>query len=292
MINQPNILLIGYSGQIGSFLFPLLQSIGNLKVFENSEWIFISFADLEKKLDKIRPNIIVNTLAYTNVNNAENDKEKALFLNATFPEIISNWCFKNQCLLIHYSTDYVFSGKGNIPKKETSKPNPLNFYGLTKLQGETSIRDSGTNSIILRCSWIYSLSHNSFLKTMLAKMKSEEVLRVVNDQIGTPTSARWVAKTTQELITKKMQLNGCTLINCIPSGYCSWYTFSINIFEVLKSKGYQLKTKKIMPITSDTLSQGALRPKNSRLDNSKLNSILNYKVQDWCLLLDEELEKI
>ena len=292
MTKETNILLIGSSGQLGTELNLYLKSIGNLKTPQNSEFIFISVSDLNNKLSKIKPNIIINTLAFTQVENAENNKEKAIFLNTTFPEMLSKWCYQNQCLLIHYSSDYVFSGKGNLPKKESSKAKPLNFYGVTKLKGDNFIKKSGASSIILRCSWIYSISHNSFLKSMLTKMKNEEEFSVVSDQIGTPTSAKWVARITFELIKKRSLLQGYNLINCTPNGYVSWYGFSTFIFNTLKQEDFKLKTKKIIPINSDALSQKVLRPKNSRLDNFKLRSILNYQISNWQNILEDELKNI
>ena len=107
-------------------------------------------------------NIIINTLAYTSVDEAENDRENAFSLNTLFPTILARWCYNNSCLLVHYSSDYVFSGKGINARTEDSETDPINYYGLTKLKGDIAIKNSKANSIILRCSWIYSLSHNSF----------------------------------------------------------------------------------------------------------------------------------
>ena len=291
MNNQyPKIMLIGSSGQLGTALSSLLVSMSYLTKPENKEFISISSYDLEKKLKQNQPNIIINTLAYTAVDDAENDKEKALLLNAILPKMISDWCYKNKCLFIHYSSDYVFSGSDQISKTETSIAKPINFYGYTKLQGDLHIKHSRANSIILRCSWIYSISHKSFLKTMMNKMQALDEIRVVDDQIGTPTSAQWIAFITLELIRNKTLHKGFNIINCVPNGYTSWYEFSKLILEILKSREFELKTKNILPINSEYLSQKVLRPKNSRLNNQKLYSLLNNKIPEWQNLLEQELK--
>lgn len=153
----------------------------NMLFFKNS-----SSSELTNKLSNIKPVLIINTLAYTTVNKAENDQEEALRLNATFPKILSQWCSQNICFLIYYYTNYVFSGKGTLAKTEASNTEPVNYYEKIKLLGDLSIRDS----------WIYSVSHNSFLKIMIDKMQNNEKLNVVQDQIGTPTSNQCIADVT------------------------------------------------------------------------------------------------
>ena len=292
MIKKPKILLIGCSGQLGTVLQETLEITCNLIKPKNEKFLFISFFELKRILDKIKPEIIINTLAFTQVDNAERDQEKAFFLNAKFPEMISSWCSQNKCFLVHYSSDYVYSGEGNLPMKETNDASPICHYGVTKLKGDNSIQKSGARSIILRCSWVYSLSHNSFLKTILEKMYIEKDLKIVNDQIGTPTSAKWIAMVTQELIKNNYMFKNFNLIHCTPMGYVSWYEFCLFIFKIMKSKGYNLKTKNIIPISSKNFYQKAKRPKNSRLDNSRLVSFIDFEIPHWQDILYEELKKL
>jgi|MDSW01.1.fsa_nt_gb dTDP-4-dehydrorhamnose reductase len=290
--SNPKILLIGGSGQVGSALLEILENKNNIISPKNFYFLNLTSEDLEKKLSNLNPNIIINTLAYTLVDEAENDKKNAFALNTLFPTILAKWCYENNCLLVHFSSDYVFSGKGTIPRTEDSNTNPINYYGLTKLKGDLAIKNSKANSVILRCSWIYSFSHNSFLKTIINKMQIENELNIVDDQIGTPTSARWVAEVTKKLFTNPKLTNGFHLINCVPDGFASWYEFSILIFELIKKGKFNIKTKCINPITSKLLVHSAKRPKNSRLCNKKLKFLLNTKVPDWKTIFKNEFNNL
>ena len=286
------ILIIGSSGQVGSALVKVLRDKCSLITPPNLFFEGISYKQLNEKLEILRPTTIINTLAYTNVDKAENDEQKVLKLNTIFPTMLANWCSQNKSLLVHYSSDYVHSGEITNPYSETDKSHPTNFYGLTKLRGDTNILNSSADSIILRCSWIYSYSHHSFFKTMLQKMQNDTTLQIVKDQFGTPTPARWIAQITNILIEDNKLTKGAKIINCVPNGYTSWYGFSVEIFEQLRKIGFSLKTKNILPINSKDIKQIAKRPKNSRLDNSKLKSILDNELIDWKSLLSEEIIKI
>ena len=286
------ILLIGSSGQVGSALLEILGDEKKITYPKNSLFLNLTSVELEKKLYYLNPKIIINTLAYTSVDKAENDRQNAFLLNTLFPKILSKWCYENNCLLVHYSSDYVFSGKGTIVRTEDSNTDPINYYGLTKLKGDFAIKNSKANAIILRCSWIYSFSHNSFLKTILNKMENELELNVVNDQVGAPTSARWIAQITKNLITNPKLTKGFHLVNCVPDGFASWYEFSILIFELIKKRKFNIKTKCINPITSKLLVNSAKRPKNSRLCNKKLKFLLNTKVPDWKTIFKNEFNNL
>ncbi len=286
------ILLIGSSGQVGSALLEILGDEKKITYPKNSLFLNLTSVELEKKLYYLNPNIIINTLAYTSVDKAENDRQHAFSLNTLFPKTLSKWCYENNCLLVHYSSDYVFSGKGTILRTEDSNTDPINYYGLTKLKGDFAIKNSKANAIILRCSWIYSFSHNSFLKTILNKMENELELNVVNDQVGAPTSARWIAQITKNLIKNPKLTKGFHLINCVPDGFASWYEFSILIFELIKKRKFNIKTKCINPIASKLLVHSAKRPKNSRLCNKKLKFLLNTKVPDWKTIFKNELNNL
>jgi len=288
----PKILIIGSSGQVGSALVKVLKDKYTLITPPNIFFKCNSYTQLNEKLQIFKPTTIINTLAYTNVDKAENDKEKVFNLNAIFPKMLANWCSLNKSLLIHFSSDYVHSGEISVAYNETDQSHPINFYGLTKLRGDTYILKSSADSIILRCSWIYSYTHHSFFKTIIKKMQNDTTLKIVEDQLGTPTSARWIAQITKRLIEDDKLKKGTQIINCVPNGYTSWYGFGVEIFEQLKKTGFPLKTKNICPIFSENIQQIAKRPKNSRLDNRKLKSILNNDLIDWKFLLNEEITEI
>ncbi len=287
--SSPKILIIGSTGQVGSALVKVLSDKYSLITPPKLFFEHISYTVLNEKLQILKPTIIINTLAYTNVDKAENAREKVLKLNTIFPKMLANWCSQNKSLLVHYSSDYVYSGEIIDTYSETDKCHPINFYGLTKLQGDSFILNSSADSIILRCGWIYSCSHHSFFKTMLQKMQNDTTLKIVKDQFGTPTPARWIAQITKRLIEDDKLKKGAQIINCVPNGYTTWYGFSVEIFEQLKKIGFSLKTKNILPIYSDEFKQKAKRPKNSRLNNAKLKSIINNDLIDWKSLLSEEM---
>jgi dTDP-4-dehydrorhamnose reductase len=289
-MNNYDILLLGSNGQIGSKLVPFLNDIGKLYSPTSENFDKNSIESIIKLLNTIKPKIIVNAIAYTNVELAENEMDYCDYLNHLVPLNISNWCKINQCFLIHYSSDYVFNIEGEKPILENEIQNPINIYGKTKSKGDEAIKQSGCNSLILRCSWVYSLTHNSFLKTLIEKNKIDHKINIVSDQIGTPTPASWIAEITCKLIKLDKLNKGFNIINCVPSGYISWYEFAEKIIHFLKTLDYEIKLNKIVPIQSNAYNFKAKRPKNSRLDNKKLSKTLSMPIQNWNTLLLNEIK--
>jgi len=260
-----DILIFGKNGQVGSAIIEELQNYYrqyfSFQAYSSLDIDFSNLQALEIFLEKIKikPKIIINCVAYTNVDKAEEQKELADLINNQALKIIANYCQKNQIMLIHYSTDYVFNGSGDKPFKEDDVKNlqPLNHYGLSKLNGEFSVINSGCEYIILRISWVYSSSplHKNFYNTIkkLASEKSE--LKIIDDQVGSPTKASFVASNTLKLLKKIYLENKLTnsylkqIYHLNDGKFISWYQFACNIIDDLKNQNYDnLLLKKITPI--------------------------------------------
>lgn len=193
------ILVFGKFGQVAT---ALQQSLPQATYLDSKEANFLDTNSILNLLNEKHPQIIINASAYTAVDKAEDEKEVALQVNATTPGVIAQWCKNNNCTLVHYSTDYVFSGTGERPWMENDPTAPINWYGETKLQGEKAIIASGCNAYIFRISWVYSPWGQNFKKTIIRLAKERTELNVVSDQWGAPTDARDVARVTSRLVDK------------------------------------------------------------------------------------------
>ncbi len=280
---KPNIIIFGKNGQIGSNLVRIFaeentkENNFNVRSYSSQEINFTDLSALDNFLNNLskKPDFIINAAAYTNVDKAEEEQELADLINHQAVAVIAKYCAKSGTKLIHYSTDYVFDGSGNEPFMEDNTKNlkPLNHYGKTKLLGEQAIINSGCNYVILRISWVYDDNPDSknFVNTITKLAKEKEVLNIVNDQIGSPTSASFVAKNTITLINKLLKYP-----NRFPSGiyhlnngkYISWYDFATNIVANLRARGENLSVKTINPTKTSEYKTRALRPLNSRLGTS------------------------
>jgi dTDP-4-dehydrorhamnose reductase len=274
-----NITIFGKNGQVGSNLVQLFKQENNFNVLSYSSQD-IDFTDL-KKLESFlnnleKPDFIINAAAYTNVDGAEDEKDKDIIkgeadladlLNHGAVQIISNYCAKNNVKLIHYSTDYVFDGSGNEPFESgnTKNLNPLNHYGKTKLDGEKAIINSGCEYLILRISWIWDENPNfkNFYNTIKKLAKEREILTIIDDQVGSPTSAKFVAKNTIKIVQNEIFLQEIRHLN--NDEFMSWYDFAVKIVEDLRKNGEDLKVKEINPIKTSDYKTKAVRPLNSRL---------------------------
>ena len=190
------ILLFGKNGQVGWELYRSLQPLGEITVLDKENVDFSEPETLRKIVRESNPDIIVNAVAYTAVDRAEEEEVRVNKINAVAPGVLADEALKLGALLVHYSTDYVFDGTKNLPYTETDTPNPNNVYGQTKLDGEQALQSSGCDYLILRTSWVYASRAQNFMLTMLKLAQEREELRIVSDQIGAPTSARLIADTT------------------------------------------------------------------------------------------------
>lgn len=281
---KTNIVIFGKNGQISSKFNELFKLEEGFSVthYSSKDIDFSDLIKLELFLEKmaVKPSFIINCAAYTNVDKAEDEKELADIINHKAVAIIANYCKKHDVKLIHYSTDYVFDGSGDQAFTEDNAENlhPINHYGKTKLSGEKAILKSGCDYLIFRISWIYNTNPTSknFVNTIKRLAKEKEALEIIDDQIGSPTSSDFVASNTIRIIKKIKDSN-----QDFPNGtyhlnngrFISWYRFAVDIIDDLKRSFEILKVKKINTINSSQYVTKAVRPLNSRLDNSKVREV-------------------
>jgi dTDP-4-dehydrorhamnose reductase len=259
------ILVTGGNGQLGC-------EINQLSYKYNYDWLFTDtdifdisdLININVFLDKCNPDVIINCAAYTAVDNAEVDFEKANTINHKAVELIAQWSKKNNCKLIHISTDYVYDGKSLTPVKEDIQANPVNNYGKTKLFGDLACLKNNPSSIIIRTCWLYSSFGNNFVTNMINLMKSKSELKIINDQVGSPTYAGDLAKTILDLIINKKWIPG--IYHYTNLGKVSWFDFANDIKSI-----YGFNTV-INSMSSQEYSIKIKRPKYSLLDNSKIKN--------------------
>lgn len=219
--------------------------------------------------------IIINCAAYTNVDKAEDDYETADLLNNKAVENIAIVCKESDIVLFHISTDYVFQGDKNTPCSEDEPTNPLGVYGVTKLEGEKSVINSGCKYLIFRTAWLYSSFGNNFVKTMRKLTSERDSLKVVFDQVGTPTYAADLAEVIVKIINERLFENSNGIYHFSNEGVCSWYDFAQQISELSGNKC------DIQPCYSNEFPSKVKRPNFSVLDKSKIKSTFNISIPYW-----------
>ena len=291
-MKEIKILLIGKNGQIGSTIKRRLNKINrNIICLSKKELNLENLLSIEKKLNRIKPEIIINAAAYTKVEDAEKNKNLCYKINSLSTKKIAKWVYKNNSLLIYYSTDYVFSGKNKKPYKENDKTKPINVYGKSKLAGEKNIISSKCKYLILRVSWVYADKGENFPKKIIKKIRNENEVPVVKDQIGTPNHADFISEITLKIIQRiiKKPYTNPKVLSLSAKGYISYYNLAKKIYETLKKK---YKNCKITPIYTNELITKIKRPLNSKLNVSKLEKFLNTKLPDWELIFNKNINKI
>lgn len=290
------ILLTGSSGQVGHALHSALQGKGEI-IIPPREKMDLSQPELIREtIQQIRPDLIINPAAYTAVDLAEREPELAHSINALAPGVMAEEAKKLGAALIHYSTDYVFDGSKRdaggklVAYTESDLPGPINVYGKTKLEGEQLIRASGCDHLILRTSWIYSMFGKNFLLTMLRLAKERDELRVVNDQWGAPSSATWLAATTQAILTQLQAANSPRLwwsknqglYHLTPSGVTSWCGFTEEICRLAQAENMLEKpAPRVVGIPSSEYPTPAKRPDNSCLNSDLLHKRFSLDLPSW-----------
>ncbi|MEN9336903.1 MAG: dTDP-4-dehydrorhamnose reductase [Bacteroidota bacterium] len=280
------VLVTGAGGQLGQSL----QHIAGQ--FSAIEWVFCdssaldisSIESIEFVFSEKQPQYCINAAAYTAVDKAESESEKAHLINGLGPENLAKVCAKYNTTLLHISTDFVFDGTQSTPYVETDETHPLGVYGATKLEGELAIQKYIQAYYIIRTSWVYSPFGNNFMKTMLRLANEREQLSIVNDQIGTPTNALDLAQMLAELIGKDqlMQRPPYGVYHYSNEGQCSWFEFAQAIFE---KNGVKIA---VLPIPTAQFPTPAKRPAYSVMNKSKIKENFNVVIPDW----RESLQKL
>lgn len=282
------VLVTGANGQLGQSL----QFIAG--DYPDIQFVFCSSSDLDitnlnnvqHVFKQFKPNYCINTAAYTAVDKAESEPEKAHLINVTGARNIAEVCKETNCTLLHISTDFVFDGTQTIAYTEEDTPNPTGVYGQTKLDGEKAIQSTFDHYFIIRTSWVYSQFGNNFMKTMLRLASERGSISVVNDQIGTPTHAVDLAEVLIKIITTSYlvpQTSNFGIYNFSNEGQCSWYDFAKKIFEVNNI------TINLQPIPTENFPTPAKRPSYSVLDKSKIKRVFGIEIKNWEESLKEKL---
>lgn len=289
------ILLTGCSGQLGRHLAPRLSSIGDVIQTDRQGGDFqCDLSDrrlLDKTLHRVKPDIVVNPAAWTAVDMAEDEPELAIKVNRDMPEWIAGWCAENDSLMLHFSTDYVFSGNNDRPWREDDAPSPANVYGRTKLESERAIAASGANAVIVRTAWLYSHLPGNFLSAILTRAGQGQALKIVSDQFGSPTWAGHLADASVELIRRREQLpERCSLFHVAGRGQMSWHEFGKRAVERAAAIGALDETVPVEPIESAKWPQKAKRPVWSVLDCSRYEEFTGLELPTVEQGLDECLK--
>jgi dTDP-4-dehydrorhamnose reductase len=297
------ILLLGKNGQVGWELQRSLAPLGTLVALDRHSTEhcgdLLELTELAQTLRDLRPDVIVNAAAHTAVDRAETESELAHVLNALAPQVLAVEAAKLGALLVHYSTDYVFDGSGDMPWTEYDSTGPLNVYGSTKLDGEKRITHHCANHLIFRTSWVYAARGGNFAKTMLRLAKERDKLTVINDQFGAPTGADLIADVTAHAIVQRLRAgaqgqNLAGTYHLVASGTTTWHEYAKHVLAQARliQPTLPLIASEVKPVASSAFPTPARRPHNSRLDTSKLQANFGLNLPPWQQGVDRMLAEI
>ncbi|MGW8390340.1 dTDP-4-dehydrorhamnose reductase [Pseudoduganella sp. HUAS MS19] len=289
------ILLIGKNGQVGQELQRTLLPLGELVALGRDGLDLGDLDALQRVLAGQAPDLIVNASAYTAVDRAESDEAGAMAVNAAAVGALAAYAREHGALLVHYSTDYVFDGAQDAPYREDDATAPQSAYGRSKRAGEQAILASGCQALVFRTSWVFSCHGGNFIKTMLRLAGERDSLSVVADQFGAPTSAELIADVTALAIAayRRGALAG-GIYHLTASGATSWHGLASYAIERAIARGASLKVDptQIKPIPTEAYPLPARRPRNSRLDTSKLCGALDLQMPDWKVHVDRLIDQL
>lgn len=289
------ILLLGKTGQIGQELRLTLPALGELTALGREDVDLADQDSLRAALSTHRPEIIVNAAGYTAVDLAESQREAAAQINTDAVATLAAYSKSAGALLVHFSTDYVFDGAKPTPYIESDPPNPCNVYGATKLAGETAIRASGCDALVLRCSWVYATHGRNFPATLLRLARTRSCIDVVADQVGAPTSAARIADATTKAIQRHRQ-HGLPsgIYHLAAGGATSWHAYARYLIAGAAARGMPLRLTPdgIVAIESKDYCAAARRPHNSRLDTSRFSTAMEMQIPDWTVDVDTLLDDL
>ncbi len=285
-IPDKRILLLGKNGQLGWELQRTLGSLAALTAIDYEEVDFTDPGKLQAALRELAPQIIVNAAAYTDVDKAEGEKERAYAINAAAPRVMAEEAKRSGAVLIHYSTDYVFDGKKPSPYTESETPNPLNVYGASKLDGERAIESIDGSFLIFRTAWVYSVRGNNFVNKVLEWSRKNHVVRIVDDQVSNPTWARFLAEVTTLLLARAgADVAGWVrerrgLYHLAGGGYASRLAWARAILDMDPKRSEQV-IRELLPATSSEFPTPAARPLFSALECSRFTQVFDLRLVDW-----------
>jgi dTDP-4-dehydrorhamnose reductase len=295
MSEQLCILIVGAAGQVGVELLRSFAGLGRIVAVDRNS-LDLTDADQTRALvRRIQPNVILNAAAYTAVDRAESQPDLAKAINAIAPRILAEQALELNALLVHYSTDYVFDGEKRQPWIEDDEPRPLNVYGATKLAGERAIQNVGGRYLIFRTSWVYGPHGNNFLLTMLRLARERDCLSIVDDQIGSPTTSKELARVTRTIIDgilagrfgSTSDWAGLYHATCADS--TTWFGFAKAIFAGAEAQ-LGAKQPRLTPLATKDYPTPAKRPRNSVLSDQKLYDRFCVRLADWPTALDDVLQ--
>ncbi len=287
------ILLLGKNGQVGWELQRSLAPLGELIALDSDTVDFTDLSALSQTVRSVSPDLIVNAAAHTAVDKAESEPELVRLINAQAPGILAHEARRINAWLVHYSTDYVFDGSGDVPWQETDQATPLSVYGATKLEGEQLIASSGCQHLIFRTSWVYGARGGNFARTMLRLAQERESLKVIDDQVGAPTGADLLADITAHAVRTAMRNPDVSgLYHLVAGGETSWHGYANFVIDFARRSGVEFKVDSIEAVPTSAFPTAARRPHNSRMSTEKLQHTFDLHVPHWQAGVERMLTEI
>ena len=292
--NPIKIFLTGAYGQVGWELNRALLPYGMVYACDKDTLDLLDEDALRRTARDFKPDVIINAAAYTTVDKAESDRDLCRGLNVRAPEILAEEAGILGAWMVHFSTDYVYSGRNNRPWTEEDAPDPINYYGESKLRGDLAVAGNAPKHLIFRTSWVYASRGSNFLLTMLRLFAEKKDLQIVNDQTGAPTWARFIAQATVTALKAALDENDAALsgvYNLVASGAVTWYDFAREIRQY--AGGFE--DVKLIPVSSAEYPTPAARPKWSVLSTEKIRRVFGVHSPPWRdamrLCIDEVTER-
>lgn len=294
------ILLLGADGQLGYELHRACSPLGRILPYTMSGQLpgqqrcgridFSEVGGLDKLVAEHSPDLVLNAVAHTAVDRAEDEPALAQRVNADAVRELADACRRQGARLVHYSTDYVFGGEGRRPWREDDDTAPLGVYGKTKLAGEQAVRDNGCRHLVFRTAWVYAARGQNFLRTALRLAGERDELRIVHDQVGSPTPARWLATVTALVLSRADEAQGTWHV--VADGECSWFQFASAIYSEALAARLIERAPRLVGIPSSEYPAKAKRPAYSRLDTAKLAKDFGLSLPDWRVGLREVIGEL
>jgi dTDP-4-dehydrorhamnose reductase len=293
-VSNGPILLIGANGQVGGEALPLLRALGEVVSLTRAELDLTDTAAIRTAARNVRPRWIVNAAAYTAVDKAEGDPRTAFAINGDAPGILGEEAVRIGATVIHFSTDYVFSGEGTRPWREDDPTGPLGVYGASKLAGEQALTRSGAEHFTFRTSWVFGARGENFLRRILQLALEREELKIVDDQVGSPTWSRTLASLAAHTIQKvdgEARVQRITpaeaarpmggIYHACSTGFTTWFGFASEFLQIAQRARPERSFARLLPIPSSAYPTPAARPKNSRMNGEKLARALEFEMPSW-----------